>query len=185
MKLRDEKGRDVLARGVGPFRSPPRRESRLSFFDSSRSNLFQLVLCRYLYRLVKRAIDRAVVGVHRVHALNRFTRLGRSLQVVDDVNASYDQDLILRLYLARHLRRQALAARVDLARLQRAPEGSRESTASGGNDVIERRGVRLRDLRAHAVVFGDRAVHAERDRLALGGQMGETQRPPFALDPDL
>jgi hypothetical protein len=48
-----------------------------------------------------------------------------------------------------------------LTRLQRAAEGSGQSTRRRGDHVIQRRGVRLQDRWRNPVVFRHSAMHAE------------------------
>jgi hypothetical protein len=45
--------------------------------------------------------------------------------------------------LAGHVSRQAAVAGIDLARFQRAPERSGQSTAGGRHNIVQRRRVRL------------------------------------------
>ncbi len=52
-----------------------------------------------------------------------------------------------------------------MTRLQRASEGSGESTGGSGDNVIERSSVWLQDRRRDPVVFRHGAVHAEYYRL--------------------
>ncbi len=143
----------------------------------------QLILGRNLNRLVERTIDRTVSGVHPMHALDGFSRFRRCRQVIDHVNAPDHQHVIFRLDLASDFRRQVLIARIYLTRLQRAPKGADQSTSGSGDDVIERRRVRLGDLRADFVVLGDGSVHAEPHRFSFSRQISEARRTGFALDP--
>ncbi|GAC1514640.1 MAG: hypothetical protein NVS1B4_02760 [Gemmatimonadaceae bacterium] len=64
--------------------------------------------------------------MHGMDAVDHFTRgLRRPGQMVCDVNASDDEDVVVRrLDLATRLGREFPFARIDLARLQRAPEGA-------------------------------------------------------------
>jgi hypothetical protein len=55
----------------------------------------------------------------------------------------------------------------DLARLQRATQGSGQSTGCRGDDIVERGGVRLVAARSRLVVLRDLIVNAKQDRLAL------------------
>lgn len=112
-------------------------------------------------------------------------RTSVGLQLIDDVDAFEDQHLVLDLDLAAHLGGQPALAGIDVARLQRTCQGAGESAACGGDQVIDRRGVRRRDLWADAVVLGDGAVHAERHGARLGGQISKSQRPDLSFDSDL
>ncbi len=70
----------------------------------------------------------------------------------------------------------------DLTRLQRAGERAGQSPAGGRHDVVERRRVRREVPWRDAVMLGHLGVHAECDRLVLGGQVGEALRPAEPLD---
>jgi hypothetical protein len=72
----------------------------------------------------------------------------------------------------------------DLTRLQRAGKRAGQSAAGCGDYVVERGRVRRVAVGIDAVVLGDLGVHAESDRLGLGGQVGESLRPAEPLDPD-
>jgi hypothetical protein len=76
------------------------------------------------------------------------------------------------------------AARLNPARLQRAAKGPQQSTSGGGDDVVERRGVRLDHFAADAIVLSDRAMRAESYWLALGRHVRESQRTRDSLDAD-
>jgi len=69
---------------------------------------------------------------------------------------------------------------VDLARLQRAPEGADQSSPGGGNDVIKRRRVWFRNFGAHTIVFGNSPMHTESNGLGFSRQISQTQRATFA-----
>ena len=53
------------------------------------------------------------------------------------------QHTLVLLHFADGFRKQAALPCGNLASFQRAPEGSRESTGSGRDNVVERRGMRL------------------------------------------
>src|SRR5258708_5364001 len=108
----------------------------------------------------------------------------RRLQLVRDVNSLENQDAAFRLHFTDGLRSQATPASIYSTRLQRAPEGSRQSAARGGDDVIQRRGVRLRNLGAYTVVDGYGAVDAEVYRLLLGRKVRQPRRPLDTLNFD-
>jgi hypothetical protein len=67
-----------------------------------------------------------------------------------------------------------------VTRLQRASEGSGESTGCGSDNVIERSSVRLQDSRWDLVVFRHRAMHAEYYRLLFLREIGSAH---WALHP--
>ena len=101
------------------------------------------------------------------------------------VDASEDENFPLELDFTRRLADQLSIACRDLARLQRASEGPGQSTGSRRDDVVDRRRVRVVRSGGPAIVFGDGAVHAERDRFLLAGYVRHPQRAFHSLDPCL
>lgn len=85
------------------------------------------------------------------------------------MNPANHQDAILGFHFTGHIRGQAPAARVDLARLQRASECSCESTGGRGNDIIQGCGMRWISIPGNLVMFSDLGMYAEDDRLFLCG----------------
>jgi hypothetical protein len=81
--------------------------------------------------------------------------------MIGDVNSLNDQYIVLCLDLSSNFRRQSFVACIDLARFQRAPEGADQSATGGRHNVIQCRGMRLRNLRANVIVFGHSSVHPE------------------------
>jgi hypothetical protein len=119
--------------------------------------------------------------VHGVHPLHRLAVRVRCPQRVRHMNATQNEHTLLELHLAHRVGRQPAVACIDLARLQRAPEGSGQSATGSRHDVVDGRRVRLGDS-GQAVMGGDRAVRAERDRLGFRRQIRETQWADAALD---
>ena len=74
---------------------------------------------------------------------------------------------------------------INVTRLQRASEGSGQSTRRGGDDVVQSGGVRFQDLRRDLVMLGDGAMHAEGNRLSLGRKPGSTDRAFYPFQPDV
>jgi len=100
------------------------------------------------------------------------------------VNPAYDEHTVFGLfYLALRGGREVIAGRRNLARLQRASKGSRESTRGRGNHVIEGRRAWLVGVGRDFVVLGDRSVHAENNGLFLSRKIGPSDRTFHALDP--
>ena len=91
-------------------------------------------------------------------------RLGGSQSEVY-TNPPNHKNSIFEFHLSDGLGDQPLVRCVDLTRLQRASKGSRKSTGSSRDDVIQSGGMRVKDVWRDLVVFGDRAVHAEDDWL--------------------
>jgi hypothetical protein len=109
---------------------------------------------------LERALNRGPVGI------------GLEAQHVFHVDPLDYEHLVLRLDLAGRLADQPALARGDSTRLQRAPEGARQSAGGGSDDVVERRSVLGFPAGHHAVVLGDLVVHAEEDGLGLTGEVG-------------
>jgi hypothetical protein len=106
------------------------------------------------------------------------------LEMEPDVNSSNDQDLVLGLDFTDSVAGQPIAVRLDVARLQRAPEGPGQSTGGGRDHVVERRGTRLERPRRNPVMLGHGSVDAKDDRLRLPGKVGSPERALHALDTD-
>ena len=101
------------------------------------------------------------------------------------VNAPDHENVLVQLDLPHGLPDQASGGSVDVTRLQRASKGSRKSTRGGGNNVIKCRGARFRDCRRNMVMFGNRAMDSENDRLRLGAGRYALRTGPFhTLDSD-
>jgi hypothetical protein len=108
-------------------------------------------------------------GVNPVHTFNRRLRLDGRSQMIDNVDTLDHQDLVVFFDLACDLSRQPATACINLACLQRAPEGSGQSTGGGGDDVIDGGGVRLGyRFRVYSVVPGDSSVHPEPNGFRFG-----------------
>jgi hypothetical protein len=62
------------------------------------------------------------------------------------VDALQDQDAVLQFHFTGDVTHQPSTAGINAARLQRAPEGSGQSAAGGGHDIIQGGGAR-REIR--------------------------------------
>jgi hypothetical protein len=89
------------------------------------------------------------------------------------------------LDLADRLPGETVAVGFDLARFQRAPEGSGQSAGGGRDDVIERGRARLEGPGRDLVVLRHGAMDAEHDRLRLAGEVRTPHRSLHPLDADL
>src|SRR6202022_4819776 len=98
-------------------------------------------------------INGTTVMENAVDSLGGFAVRGGSLQVQSDVDPSDHEHAFLFLHLTDSLRCQPVACRGDLAHLQCASKGSRESTGCGGHDAVERRRVRLERARRNLVIL--------------------------------
>jgi hypothetical protein len=96
-----------------------------------------------------------------MHTLDGLSSLSRCNQMIGDVNSLNDQYVVLCLDLSSNLPRQSFVACIDLARFQRASEGADQSAAGGRHYVIQRRGMRLCNLRANVIVVSHSSVHPE------------------------
>jgi hypothetical protein len=101
-----------------------------------------------------------------------------------DMDAPDYQHTVLRLNLTGNLSCQSPVAGIDVARFQRTSKGTKHSTRSGRDDIIERRSVGFRQRgRIHFVVLGDGAVHAENHRLRFARNVGDANRSLLAFNP--
>jgi hypothetical protein len=129
--------------------------------------------------------DRTEVGVDVVCAFGRLpVVVFDAADPVGDVDPLDDQNPAVLLDLTDRRRCEVTGACVDAARLQRAPEGSRQSTAGRSDQVVEGRGVGWVIVGGDAVVLGHLRVDTERDRLVEGRDPCPAQRTldPFDLD---
>jgi hypothetical protein len=97
-----------------------------------------------------------------------------------DMDAPDHQHALLDLYFAVRDGFESIPARHDLARLQRAAQGTEQSTTGRGDDIVDRGRVRIRHFSLDAVVTGNRPMGAKANGFWLSRQLRETER---ALDP--
>ena len=81
-------------------------------------------------------INGAVVVVYPVNACYGFMRLFGCRDLIDYMNSLYHQDVVLRFNLASDFSGEFTMASVDLARFQRASEGTGQSAARGSDHII-------------------------------------------------
>jgi hypothetical protein len=102
------------------------------------------------------------------------------------MDAPYNQNAFLRFDFARYFAHELPVARINVARFQRASKCAEHSTGGGGNHVVDRRSVRVRQLSGiDFVVLGDCTVDAEDHRLRLTGQIGDSNGTDLSLDTSL
>jgi hypothetical protein len=140
-----------------------------------------------LGRTLDRRADRAVDGTARHVVLERSpdgaaVDVASDLQQIAHVDALDHQDAVLDLDLPARLPNKTAFACVDVTRLQRAAEGSRQSATRGGHDVIQRRRPLGIAGSCNAIVLGDLVVDAEVDRLTLTRYLRPAQRTSNTLD---
>src|SRR5260370_22749258 len=91
------------------------------------------------------AIDRTLVGEESMDASSRFTVRSIGLEGEPHVNSADHEHIVLKFYLTHCIPHQPSTGCIDFTRLQRAAKCSGQSTSRGSNDIIKRRGARLRD----------------------------------------
>lgn len=94
-----------------------------------------------------------------------------------------DEDLLLQVYLALGRCGQSPLARIDAARLQRAPKSAGESTCGRGDYIVERGRVLGVLARRRSIVLTHRTMRAEDHRLVFGRKERLANRSALADDP--
>jgi hypothetical protein len=99
------------------------------------------------------------------------------------MNAFNDEHTILCLFdFSAHFTRQ-LAVRLDFARFQRAPEGSKQSTRDRCNQIIYGRGMGFSEiLGSHPIMLGNGSMHTEDHRFGFAGKLGVPDRSLFSFN---
>lgn len=117
-------------------------------------------------------------------ALGGRALLCRRFEPMNDVNTLDDENAIAAFFhLAPHIGREITVVSIDFARLQRATQGAEQSTGNRGHQVINGGGVRFAEVgRIHAIVGGNRAMHAEDHRIFFSRKSGKTHRSHFSFD---
>jgi hypothetical protein len=118
-----------------------------------------------------------------MYAFCRLTLVFSNLQLVLNMNALDNEHSILRLLdFSTNLACQSTVG-FNFARLQRAPEGSEQSTGNRGHQIVDGSGMGLAEiLGSHSIVLGDGSVHAEDDWFGFPGKLRGTDRPPNSLN---
>ena len=116
-----------------------------------------------------------------MHSLDDFRVDPLAPQFVVNVNPLDDQDLVLEFDLSPSLTGEPTLACVYLARLQRAPEGSRQSPAGGGDNIVQRGGIGTGVAWVYPVVLRHLRMDAESNRILPGGKESLSHR---SLVPD-
>ena len=107
-----------------------------------------------------------------MHTFRSLPVLFRDCEFVVYVNAFDDEHAVLCLFDFPTNFAGQLAVRLDFARLQRAPEGSEQSTRYGRNQIIDGRGMGLsKVLCLHSIVLRNRSMHAEDHRFGFAGKL--------------
>jgi len=101
-----------------------------------------------------------------------------------DMDAPDYQHTVLSLNLAGNLSCQSSVAGIDVARFQRTSKGTKHSTRSRRDDIIDRRSVRFgQRRRIHFVVLCDSTVHTENHRSRFARNIGYTKGALLAFNP--
>lgn len=98
------------------------------------------------------------------------------LECVLDMYPLEHENAVLLLYFASGFAGEALVARIDLTRLQRASECAEQSACGRGDHVIEGCRIGGEFISRHPVVIGDLRVDSEGDLSLEAGQAGYTLR---------
>ena len=99
---------------------------------------------------------------HAIDGVSLFSeKLGIDPKFVGDVDALDDEDVAFFLDLTDSVGFEIAFTCRYAARLKGAAERSGHSTAGGGNDVIQSRGVRFGDVGADSVMLRDLRVNTE------------------------
>jgi hypothetical protein len=112
-------------------------------------------------------------------------RIGLAQDRVVHVDPAKHEDAVLDLDLATRVRGELPAARLDLARLQRAPEGAGQSARGGRDEVVEGRRVGRERVFGDAVVLRDLVVYTERHGSVATREPSLAHRPAAPDDPHL
>jgi hypothetical protein len=110
----------------------------------------------------------AFVRKNTVDPFHDFPDTFRRSKLECDVNSPDHEHPIFIFDLAADIGREPAIARVNLARFQRATEGSKHSATRSGNDVIDRRRMGFAYfVFVNSIVLGDCAMDAERNGFLL------------------
>jgi hypothetical protein len=120
--------------------------------------------------------------VERVHPLDGLGIDPTGTELVVNVDAPDHQHLAVELDLAGGFADEFPTACIYPARLQRAPEGPRQSPTRGSNHVVEGRRVGGKVFGRHTVVSGYLRVHSESDGFLSARHLRLANRTPMTKD---
>jgi hypothetical protein len=138
--------------------------------------------CRDCDRRLQRAVDRTSVSEKTVGAARFISLRLLGLQFEDDVDPADHEDVILQLNFADSFRHQSLIRSINLTRLQRASEGSGQSTRRGRDNIIQGSRMRFQNRGRNLVVLRHSPVYSEYDRLLFRWKIRSSHRALHALD---
>ncbi len=125
-----------------------------------------------------------MVGVNLVNPLDRLAIRSLRAQAISHMDTANDQNTVLRLDLSPDLALEPSFTGIDPPRFQRAPEGTRQSPASGGHHVVKRGRMRFEAVRGDSVMLRYFSVNAEENRVLFRRKIGKPQWPAAPLDSD-
>lgn len=133
-------------------------------------------------RWLQRTINRTSVGKETVDPAGGLSvgLLGRQLQ--DHMDTADHEHVVLQLNFTDRFRHQSLVRGVYLTRLQRASEGSSQSTRRSGDNVIQGCSVGLQDRRRNLVMLRHGAMYSEYYGYLFGRKIRPAQRALYALN---
>lgn len=117
-----------------------------------------------------------------VNSLCLLVVLGRDPEAVADGDALDHEHTVAIEDLALGGGLELASVDLDLARLQRAGKGARQSAPGRGDHVVESGGRRRKVVGRDTVVVGDLGVNAEGDRFLPGGEVREALRAAEEFD---
>jgi len=99
-----------------------------------------------------------------------------------DRDPADDEDVSVQFDFAHRFRGQFAIGGINLARFQRAPEGSRQSARCSGDHVIECRGVRRVGIRRDLIMLRNLGVHPEYNRDVFNRKVSQPNGTALTLD---
>jgi hypothetical protein len=156
----------------------------ITYSSLSRRWLDERTRRRKVQGSVEGSIQWTMHRVDLVDALDDGPRFFRRDQTHLDMDSPDDQHTVLSLNLTSDLSCQSPVTGIDVARFQRTSKGTKHSTRSGRDDIIDRRSVRFRQRRRiHFVVLCDSTVHTENYGLRFARNKGYTKGALLAFNP--
>jgi hypothetical protein len=123
-----------------------------------------------------------VIGVKGMNPLDGLAHFLRSAKLVVNSDPADDENASIQLDFSHRFRGQLAIRGVNLARFQRALEGSGKSARRCRDDIIERRCARWIGVRRDLVVLRYFRMHAKNNRRRLSGQICQPHRTTLPLD---
>ena len=171
---------DAAPHGSGPRACRPEHRSS----STKLRKRLQNQLCAHHDRRFQATVNGAFIGEEAVNAAGSFPVSLLRPKLQPHMNAPDDQYVVLQFDLTLRFGDKTTGRCIDLTRLQRASKGSCKSAGGCGDNVIQRRRVRLQSRRWHLIMLGDCAVNPKCHRLRFRRQIRSANRPlhPFNSD---